>query len=89
MQVYYARKTRHIGYFDTEKGAISASKAARDCLSSFKESDMSPEQVKRNVEVMKKAASRFKPLRKKRLDNIVELPTGVTFGGSNKWVSAH
>ncbi len=79
-----------MGYFDSKEGAISANKAARESMYSFSESDMtSPDQVKRNVEEMKKAASRFNSPKKKGLDsNDDELPTGVTKAkASGKWVS--
>ena len=33
-----------------------ASKAARGCMSSFTDTDPSPEQIKRNIDVMRKAA---------------------------------
>ncbi len=90
MQVVYAGKHRHIGNFDSKVDAVSANNAARENLHSFKESDLSiSEQVVKNVEPMKTAASRFNPSKKRRVDDDGdELPAGLfKIKSSGKWVS--
>ncbi|KAL3765839.1 hypothetical protein ACHAW5_004156 [Stephanodiscus triporus] len=56
VQLYYAGNSRYIGLFDSKEEASLAYEIARDCMSSFKEADPSPEQIKRNLDVMRKAA---------------------------------
>ena len=55
--IYYAGLTRHIGYYKSRENAVLASKAARECMISYTATTLSLEQIKRNIDVMRKAAN--------------------------------
>ncbi|KAL7543463.1 hypothetical protein ACHAXR_012751 [Thalassiosira sp. AJA248-18] len=56
VQLYYAGFSRYIGLFDTREEAAVGYEIARECCNSFEEEDPTPEQVKRNLDLMRKAA---------------------------------
>jgi len=59
VQLYYAGKSRYIGVFLSRLDAAVAYELARECYSKFKDDDVSPEQAKKNVALMRKAAFSF------------------------------
>jgi hypothetical protein len=67
VQLYYAGKSRYIGVFETKLDAAVAYELARDCFGSFKDDDPSPEQAKKNVMLMRKAA--FAPFEAGQIDS--------------------
>ncbi len=67
VQLYYAGKSRYIGVFETKIDAAVAYELARDCFGAFKDDDPSPEQAKKNVMLMRKAA--FAPFQASQFDN--------------------
>jgi hypothetical protein len=67
VQLYYAGKSRYIGVFDTKIDAAVAYELARDCHNAFKDDDPSPEQAKKNVMLMRKAA--FAPFQACQIEN--------------------
>jgi hypothetical protein len=67
VQLYYAGKSRYIGVFDTKIDAAVAYELARDCHSAFKDDDPSPEQAKKNLMLMRKAA--FAPFQACQVEN--------------------
>ena len=60
MQLFYQGKTRYIGVFDNKRDSITAYELASACVASFKDDNPNPEQVEKNVMMMKKAAFSFK-----------------------------
>ncbi len=59
VQVYYAGYSRYVGLFDTREEAAAGYRLARECMdSSFGEDDdPTPQQLKRNLDEMRKAVS--------------------------------
>ncbi|KAL7554129.1 hypothetical protein ACHAWF_017521, partial [Thalassiosira exigua] len=56
VQLYYAGNSRYIGLFDSREEASTAYELARECRESFKVKDPTPQQVKSNLSMMRKAA---------------------------------
>lgn len=56
MQLYYAGASRYIGLFGSREEACTAYKVARECMHSFSCLDPSPEQIVRNLDILRKAA---------------------------------
>jgi len=89
VQLYYAGKSRYIGVFDSKLDAAVAYELARECFSSFKDDDPSPEQAKKNVLFMRKAAFSFqkpKSSNKKQKISVDDSPT-TACGSSPKRAS--
>jgi len=89
VQLYYAGNSRYIGLFDTRQEAAMAYELARECCYSFKENDPTPEQVKRNLNVMRKAAFSGLECRRNcseesRPDDQQKKSTGMTHEGNEK-----
>jgi hypothetical protein len=55
VKVWYAGMTRYIGAFDNIHNAVVASTLARNCRDSFKDDNLLPQQIKKNVYLMRAA----------------------------------
>ena len=60
VQLYYLGKSRYIGVFDNRKDSAIGYELARAVMSSFKDKNPNPEQLKKNIMLMREAALSFK-----------------------------
>ena len=56
MQLYYAGKSRYVGMFNSKNDASAAYERARECSRPLKDFYLSPEQIRENVTLIRKAA---------------------------------
>lgn len=56
MQLYYAGASRYIGLFGSKEEACIAYGVARECMNSFSDLDLTPDQIMRNLDKLRKAA---------------------------------